>query len=125
MSERTTRRSWSLREQCRNRPHQLGKDNDFVILHPDALKTLSEGGNTDASHGIVEGIERVRVIQIVIDFSPGRRSGVPCWNSNTPRRDSTLSGVLIDGGIPEAGWARAKGESVGVEQAANANSGAK
>src|ERR1700733_9822475 len=75
MSERTTRRSWSLREQCRNRPHQLGKDNDFVILHPDALKTLSEGGNTDASHGIVEGIERVRVIQIVIDFSPGRRSG--------------------------------------------------
>ena len=51
--------------------HQIGKDEDFVVLHPDALKSFVKGRYADTLVSVHERLEGVREVQIVIDLFNG------------------------------------------------------
>ena len=82
--------------------HQLGVDDDLVVLDADALQALADRVDADALKGVGERALRVREVDVVVDLVQVALLGAPSLKSSVPMRVSTLSGVAIDGGISAA-----------------------
>jgi hypothetical protein len=76
--------------------HQLGEDQDLIVLDPDALEPLACRLDASPLHAVEEGIERVGEGEVVITASSVASLGAPSSKVRLPMRGLTSAGVDSD-----------------------------
>jgi hypothetical protein len=86
------------REEQRLGVHQLGEDDDRVVLSTETLEALAERRGRGGREGVQVGVHPVEEAEVVVELLQGLGAGRSVVNSKLPRRVSTRSGVEIDPG---------------------------
>ena len=74
-------------------------DDGAVVVATHALQALEVGQGGSCSQRVEEHINTTRAVEVVIDLFDRGLVGRPSENLNVPMRVSTLSGVVMNGGI--------------------------